>query len=294
MAQESAAEAQNKQIVLEFYEKVLNGKNAEAVASYFGSHYTPHNPGAADGIEGFRKFIAYLRQNYPQAHSEPKHVFAGGNYVIIHSQAIREPRTRGVAVVDVFRLEDRKIVEHWDIIQPVPETAATAMECFDGCTLRLEKPTSPSRRASGQPSQLLEQLQCRRGQYPLSAFEGRKRPGTLAPRDVQGVHQASAAFGIVDRFWHPAEEARVSDQALQDDNRPGLDNDVGQRETMRAKHLLHVLVGSSPSWRDRPLLLHRIFQRQLSLAAQRMAGGGDHMALILPAAIGDSLDLIRW
>jgi SnoaL-like domain len=78
MAQESTAEAQNKQIVLEFYEKVLNGKNAEAVASYFGSHYTPHNPGAADGIEGFRKFIAYLRQNYPQAHSEPKHVFAGG------------------------------------------------------------------------------------------------------------------------------------------------------------------------------------------------------------------------
>src|ERR1700757_4403285 len=44
-AQESAAEAQNKQIVLEFYEKALNGKNPEAATSYFGSHYTQHNTG---------------------------------------------------------------------------------------------------------------------------------------------------------------------------------------------------------------------------------------------------------
>jgi predicted SnoaL-like aldol condensation-catalyzing enzyme len=130
MAQESVAEAQNKQIVLKFYEKALNAKNAEAAVSYFGSHYTQHNPGTADGIEGFRKFIEYLRQNYPQAHSEPKHVFADGNYVIIHSHAIREPGTRGAAVVDIFRLEDRKIVEHWDIIQPVPETAANSNGMF--------------------------------------------------------------------------------------------------------------------------------------------------------------------
>jgi predicted SnoaL-like aldol condensation-catalyzing enzyme len=129
-AQESAAEAQNKQIVLEFYEKALNGKNPEAATSYFGSHYTQHNPGVADGAEGFRKFIEFLRQKYPQAHSEPKHVFADGDYVIIHSQAIREPGTRGAAIVDIFRLENRKIVEHWDVIQPVPETASNGNGMF--------------------------------------------------------------------------------------------------------------------------------------------------------------------
>jgi predicted SnoaL-like aldol condensation-catalyzing enzyme len=129
-AQESAAEAQNKQIILDFYEKALNGKNPEAATSYLGSRYTQHNPGVTDGAEGFRKFIEFLRQKYPQAHSEPKHVFADGDYVIIHSHAIREPGTRGAAVVDIFRLEDRKIVEHWDVIQTVPETAANSNGMF--------------------------------------------------------------------------------------------------------------------------------------------------------------------
>jgi predicted SnoaL-like aldol condensation-catalyzing enzyme len=130
IAQESVAETQNKQIVLDFYEKVLNGKNPEAVTSYLGSRYIQHNPGVADGVESFRKFIEFLRQNYPHSHSEPKHVFVDGDYVIIHSHAIREPGTRGVSVVDIFRLEDRKIVEHWDTIQPVPETAANSNGMF--------------------------------------------------------------------------------------------------------------------------------------------------------------------
>jgi predicted SnoaL-like aldol condensation-catalyzing enzyme len=50
--------------------------------------------------------------------------------VIIHSHAIREPGTRGVAIVDIFRLEEQRIVEHWDIIQPVPETAANSNGMF--------------------------------------------------------------------------------------------------------------------------------------------------------------------
>ncbi|SIN91713.1 Predicted SnoaL-like aldol condensation-catalyzing enzyme [Bradyrhizobium erythrophlei] len=129
-AQESAAEAQNKQIILEFYENTLNGKNPKAATSYFGSHYTQHNPGVADGAEGFLKFIEFLRQKYPLAHSEPKHVFADGDYVIIHSQAIQEPGTRGAAIVDIFRLENQKIVEHWDVIQPVPETASNSNGMF--------------------------------------------------------------------------------------------------------------------------------------------------------------------
>jgi predicted SnoaL-like aldol condensation-catalyzing enzyme len=129
-AQQAATEAQNKKIVLEFYDKVLNGRQSEAVASYLGPHYIQHNPLVADGVEGFRKFIEFLRQNYPQAHSEQKHVFADGDYVIVHSRAIREPGTRGTAIVDIFRLENQKIVEHWDVIQPVPETAANSNGMF--------------------------------------------------------------------------------------------------------------------------------------------------------------------
>jgi predicted SnoaL-like aldol condensation-catalyzing enzyme len=57
-------------------------------------------------------------------------VFADGDYVILHAHAVREPRTRGNAIVDIFRIEDGKIVEHWDVVQPIPEKAANANGMF--------------------------------------------------------------------------------------------------------------------------------------------------------------------
>jgi predicted SnoaL-like aldol condensation-catalyzing enzyme len=51
-------------------------------------------------------------------------VFAEGNYVIVHVHAVREPGTRGNAIIDIFRLDDAgKVVEHWDAVQPIPEKA---------------------------------------------------------------------------------------------------------------------------------------------------------------------------
>ena len=111
----------NKKTVLEFYEAGLNKKDFEAAAKYFGPKYIQHNPGAPDGIEGFRGFLAFLREKFPNSKSEIKRVFAEGDYVILHVQAVREPGTRGRAIVDIFRLEDGKIVEHWDVAQDIPE-----------------------------------------------------------------------------------------------------------------------------------------------------------------------------
>jgi predicted SnoaL-like aldol condensation-catalyzing enzyme len=56
--------------------------------------------------------------------SEIKRIFADGDYVIVHDHAVREPGTRGLAIVNIYKLEDGKVVEHWDVIQPVPEKAA--------------------------------------------------------------------------------------------------------------------------------------------------------------------------
>ena len=123
MAQDAKLEA-NKKVVLDFYEKGLNKKDAEAAIALMGSRYVQHNPVAADGPEGFRKFIAFLKEKFPQSKSEIKRVFAEGDYVILHVHAVREPGTRGNAIIDIFKLENGKIVEHWDVIQPVPETMA--------------------------------------------------------------------------------------------------------------------------------------------------------------------------
>lgn len=120
----------NKKNVAEFYEKALNQKDFEAASKYLGPRYTQHNPGAADGPEGLKAFIQFLRDKFPTSRSEIKRVFADGEYVIVHVHAMREPGTRGRAIVDIFKLENGKIVEHWDVAQDIPEKAANANGMF--------------------------------------------------------------------------------------------------------------------------------------------------------------------
>jgi predicted SnoaL-like aldol condensation-catalyzing enzyme len=111
----------NKKIVLEFYEYVVNRRDFEAASHYLGPYYTQHNPDAADGAEGLKTFMQMKREKFPHSHCEVKRVFTDGDYVILHVHIIREPGTRGSVNVDIFRLEHDKVVEHWDVNQPIPE-----------------------------------------------------------------------------------------------------------------------------------------------------------------------------
>jgi len=122
--------AANKKVVLDFYDKALNQKDFDAASKYFGTRYIQHNPGAPDGIEGFKAFIAQRKEKFPNARSEVKRSFADGDYVILHVHSVREPSDRGVAIVDIFRLENGKIVEHWDVAQPIPEKTANGNGMF--------------------------------------------------------------------------------------------------------------------------------------------------------------------
>ncbi|BAF89289.1 protein of unknown function [Azorhizobium caulinodans ORS 571] len=121
-AEMSSQAERNKTIVLDFYDKGLNQKDFAAASKYLGT-YIQHNPTAEDGPEGFRKFLEFLKTTYPQSHSEITQVFVDGDFVILHVHAVREPGTRGNAIVDIFRLKDGKIEEHWDVVQPIPETS---------------------------------------------------------------------------------------------------------------------------------------------------------------------------
>jgi len=129
----AASEAQqeaNRKAVLAFYEKGLNQKDADGAIAYMGDHYVQHNPNAADGPEGFRKFIGFLREKFPNSRSEIKRSFVDGDYVILHVHAVREPGTRGNAIIDIFKLENGKIVEHWDVVQAIPENPANSNTMF--------------------------------------------------------------------------------------------------------------------------------------------------------------------
>lgn len=120
----------NKQNVLEFYEKAINQKDFQAASYYLGSRYIQHNPLAADGAEGLKAYIQFLRENYPYAHSEIKRIFADGDYVVLHVHSIQVPGTRGRAIFDLFKLENGKIIEHWDAIQDIPEKSANSNGMF--------------------------------------------------------------------------------------------------------------------------------------------------------------------
>jgi predicted SnoaL-like aldol condensation-catalyzing enzyme len=120
----------NKKIVVDFYDKAINQKDFDAASKYLGSRYTQHNPNAADGPEGLKAFLQFLKEKFPASRSEIKRVFADGDYVIVHVHAVREPGTRGNAIVDIFKLENGKVVEHWDVVQPIPEKAANTNGMF--------------------------------------------------------------------------------------------------------------------------------------------------------------------
>ena len=116
-------EEENKRLVMEFYDAALNKKDFEAASRYLGDKYIQHNPTAADGPEGLRGFVDFLRKDFPQAHNEIKYAYADGDFVILHVHSVRVPGTLGRAIVDIFRLENGKVVEHWDVIQDITDPA---------------------------------------------------------------------------------------------------------------------------------------------------------------------------
>ena len=120
----------NKKIVQEFYDLLINKKDFKAASKYIGNRYVQHNPLVAEGPEGLKAFVDFLKSDYPDARSEIKRIFADGDYVIIHVHSVRIPNTRGRAIFDLFKLENGKIVEHWDAIQEIPDSSANPNGMF--------------------------------------------------------------------------------------------------------------------------------------------------------------------
>ena len=129
-----AADAQqmekNKKVVLQFYEARNQPEGFRGSSKFLGPRYMQHNPRAADRPEGLKAFLAFLREKFPDYHSEIKRVFADGDYVIVHVHNVPTPGSRGNAIIDIFRLENGKVVEHWDVRQEIPEQAANSNTMF--------------------------------------------------------------------------------------------------------------------------------------------------------------------
>jgi predicted SnoaL-like aldol condensation-catalyzing enzyme len=122
---------ENKRIVREWHDIAINQrKPEEAIAKHLGPNYRQHNPGAGDGPEPFIAAVKGLTKAFPELSMEPKRIIAEGDLVVLHSHLILKPGDRGTAVVDIFRIENGKIVEHWDVVQEVPEKSANNNTMF--------------------------------------------------------------------------------------------------------------------------------------------------------------------
>src|SRR5512132_3197092 len=123
---------QNKRNVIAYYERAFNDHEPEdAVERYVGSEYIQHNPTAPDGTDAFIAFVRGYVEQFPQLRIEIKRAIAEGDLVMTHGLLKTSPDDRGTAAADIFRLDENgKIVEHWDVLQPVPETSANDNTMF--------------------------------------------------------------------------------------------------------------------------------------------------------------------
>jgi predicted SnoaL-like aldol condensation-catalyzing enzyme len=120
-----------KQVVTQFMTRFyIDKKVREAFETWVDPGYIQHNPLAETGRDAAIKFLEPFFATHPDIHYTIARIMADGNLVAVHSHGVFAAGERGIAVVDILRVEGCKVMEHWDVAQPVPEKSANTNGMF--------------------------------------------------------------------------------------------------------------------------------------------------------------------
>jgi predicted SnoaL-like aldol condensation-catalyzing enzyme len=116
-------EEKNLKAVLDFYDVVINGQQYSRVYEFVDKNYIQHKPEVEDGPEGLLDFVRWIYSQSPQHKARIIRSFVDGDYVILHVHVINGAEAKDIAVMDIFRVENGMLMEHWDVASPVPLNA---------------------------------------------------------------------------------------------------------------------------------------------------------------------------
>lgn len=125
-----AAEEANRALVVEFYDQFFNAHEVEQAARVVADDYIQHNPHVPDGKAPFVGYFAGFFKENPEARARIVRSATADDLVYLHVHSTTGPNDRGQAVIDIFRVDNGMIVEHWDVIQDVPAEAANDNTMF--------------------------------------------------------------------------------------------------------------------------------------------------------------------
>lgn len=120
----------HKTVALAFLDLIIRGQIDDAYAHYVGAHFKHHNPYFPADAMSLLHGMAASEKEFPNKIFEVKHALADGDYVAVHSSLRFNDHDRGMAVVHLFRFEDGKIAEFWDVAQPQPDDMANELGMF--------------------------------------------------------------------------------------------------------------------------------------------------------------------
>ncbi|HWJ68848.1 MAG TPA: nuclear transport factor 2 family protein [Sphingobium sp.] len=115
----TAQEEANAQLISDLFDKVLIPMDKTLVDDFIAEDYLQHSSLAEPGREALKRWLDVVRKETPQATQTVYRILTQDDHVTSHQHVVRWPGDPGFAVMDIFRIADGKVVEHWDVVQEI-------------------------------------------------------------------------------------------------------------------------------------------------------------------------------